>query len=134
MATTAAFDKASFGPGFFTVDVIPTVVGVYVPREHRKVSAGQAVSLFITVADLSTTPGRSFPFSSLNGAEIQLYQFLGGIVQAWAVMDQLDVGIYGYNYQTAYDADIGVYSGRFRVTNGDAVAITEPQVLFEIIL
>src|SRR5205809_7606553 len=101
MPTTAVFDRNVFGTGFDNFDIVPTVVRVSVHRNMQHIAAGQAVSIVIHVADVMSTPGKQYSFNPASLPEIQIYDPLGGIVVDFTVMDNINVGVYRYTYQTS---------------------------------
>jgi hypothetical protein len=132
MPTTAVLDGNVFGFAFDVVDIIPSLLKVVVERESRKIAAGQAVEVAIHLIDISTTPGRRYPFTPLQPPNIEIFDPLDVVILTITDMRQVGDGVFSYSYQTIQNFISGDYSAIFRCTNGDYDMVTKKHVIFTI--
>jgi len=132
--TTAVLDRNVFDVGAFSaVDVVPTVWKVSVPREHRKNAQGTVVPVVIHIEDVTTTPGRRYPFNPAVLPQIELRTADGTVVQAFANMTNVGTGVYEYTYQLSGSAVKSSYYARFTAVNGSITAVTPPVRVFDVV-
>jgi hypothetical protein len=115
------------------MDIIPAFDKIIIERNFQKIALGQAVSLICSIQDITTTPGQHFQFDPSVTPQIEIFNPDNTIKVGFSNMTFISTGVYGYEHQTLYSDQIGMYTARFKAVDGTKTGITNKRVVFQTI-
>lgn len=128
--STYVFDPEVFSFMFDITDVTPSVRKVSVEEVYRKAASGSSIPITVYIQNNVTTPGRSFLMNPTTGPSITIYGPSDTVVVSDIDMEQVELGIYTYVYDTSPSQPTGTYAAVFRALNAEKEMISEKYYIF----